>query len=105
MRDTELPPADSRPAKTWQLNIDVGDKNWKESAKALAEALKKLEGVLAVTFKEDKPGVLDISVKADQLLVKNVVEKAVKNAGYTYKNVAEVKARQPAEEKPTPAQG
>lgn len=100
MRDTELPPPENRPAKTWLVTVDVAKDDWKAAAKQLAEALKKLDGVLAVNYKEDKPGQLDVSVKADQLLVKNVVEKAIKAAGHKYKNVAEVKT-----EKPEPAKG
>lgn len=105
MRDTELPPPEQRPAKTWLVTVDVAPDitkdDWKAAAKQLAEALKKLDGVLAVNYKEDKPGQLDLSVKADQLLVKNAVEKAIKAAGHKYKNVAEVKA----ETKPEPAKG
>ncbi|MCC7508086.1 MAG: hypothetical protein IT464_01765 [Planctomycetes bacterium] len=85
------PEIEKKADKTWQVTIELGDNDWDEAVKALSAELKKLDGVTGVTVKADKKGVLFLAVKPDQLLVKNVVAKAVKNAGYAYKQVAELK--------------
>lgn len=85
------PEIEKKADKTWQVTIELGDKDWEEAVKALSAVLIKLDGVTGVSVKADKKGVLFLAVKSDQLLVKNVVAKAVKNAGYTYKLVSELK--------------
>lgn len=89
MRDTG-PKIEQKAEKTWQVTIELGDQDWDAAVKALTVELKKLDGVTGVTVKPDKKGLLFVAVKPDQLLVKNVVAKAVKNAGYAYKQVAEL---------------